>query len=468
MCRNRTARGDPNPTAVGKTFGGLLAPCRLIPTRPSSIALLALLLCGASARADPKRDVPDYDGRGNPDSESGSWALWIPRVVLYPLYVTNEYVLRRPIGALVRRAERDHWADTIASLFTFGPNGKNVIYPTALFDFGLLPSVGVYYAGTDFAVTNNALRLHFATWGLPWLAATAADRYVIDADDTVEVRFDFKRSQDNLFFGIGSEVRDGTQSRYGLERLETSASWRRRLFGESRIRIDGGVHRLSFNDGTCCGDPTVAQQVAAGVFDEPPGFGETYAAAFAKLDLQLDTRMPRPAPGSGAYLHAYVRPNFDLHENRSWLHYGGEIGEAVDLTGHQRVLQMQLALGFVDQLAGSTIPFTEYQVLGGELMPGFVPGWLTDRSSAAAQLGYRWPIWSGFDAQTRWTIGNAFDAHLEGLRPGRLRMSWDLGITTSAARDQGFEVLFGLGTETIDQGAGITSYRVAFGSRQGF
>jgi len=52
--------------------------------------------------------------------------------------------------------------------------------------------------------------------------------------------------------------------------------------------------------------------------------------------------------------------------------------------------------------------------------------------------------------------------------PGELRMSWDIGLTTSTVRDQGFEVLFGLGTQTLDQGAGITSVRIAFGSRQGF
>jgi hypothetical protein len=51
------------------------------------------------ARADATREVPDYDGRGNEDAHPDSWALWIPRVVLSPLYVISEYVLRRPIGA---------------------------------------------------------------------------------------------------------------------------------------------------------------------------------------------------------------------------------------------------------------------------------------------------------------------------------------------------------------------------------
>ena len=98
--------------------------------------MLATIASTSLAHADdPKRDAPDYDGRGNPDADSGSWVLWIPRVVLFPFYVVYEYGIRKPVGAFVTRAERDHWADTIEGLFTFGPEGNNVIYPTALFDF---------------------------------------------------------------------------------------------------------------------------------------------------------------------------------------------------------------------------------------------------------------------------------------------------------------------------------------------
>ena len=412
--------------------------------------------------------MPDYDGRGNPDAEAGSWVLWIPRVVLFPLYLTNEYVLRRPIGAFITRAERDHWADTVESVFTFGPKNNNVLYPTALFDFGLLPSVGFYYAGNDFLAADNTLRIHAATWGPKWIAGTIADRYNIDKDNTIQTRFDFKRSEDNLFFGIGPNVRTGTQSRYGLERIEVSQSYRHALAKESFVHAYGGIHRISFVDGGCCSDPTVSQLIDSGTLMKPPGFGEDYATVYGGLDVQIDSREPKPAPGSGGFVHGYGHPNFDLHENRSWIQYGGEVGAAVDLTGHQRVLKMQLALGFVDQLAGTSIPFTEYDQVGGELMPGFLPGWMTGLSTAAAQLGYRWPIWIGLDAQTRFTFGNAFDHHLAGLRPGDLRMSWDIGVTTASVRDQGFEILFGLGTETFDQGGGITSVRFAFGSRQGF
>ena len=41
-------------------------------------------------------------------------------------------------------------------------------------------------------------------------------------------------------------------------------------------------------------------------------------------------------------------------------------------------------------------------------------------------------------------------------------------MTSIGKRDEGFEVLVGLGTETLEQGAEITSVRLSFGSRKGF
>ena len=428
------------------------------------------MTAGLDAHADPKREVPDYDGRGNQDADVDSWALWIPRVVLSPLYVANEYVLRRPLGALVRRAERDRWVDSFVRLFTFGKGGRNLIVPTALFDFGLLPSVGFYYSGDGVIAYGNVLRLHAATWGPRWINATAADRYRFDDSQSLQVRVEFKRSADNLFFGIGPDVVNDTRSRYGLERFEGSVSYRRRLPRDSRLDLESGIHRISFIDGECCDDLSLDTRIADGDLMPPPGFRDHYTAAFAHADLTLDTRRPRPEPGGGVYLRAQARPSVDVYRARSWIEYGGVLGGAVDLTGHRRTLKLQVAVDFVDAMSGAaaSIPFTEYPVLGGELMPGFLPGWLTGRSTATAQLGYTWPVWLGLDAQARFTVGNAFGEHLAELSPRQLRMSGDIGFTTSTARDQGFEILFGLGTETFAQGADITSVRVTVGSRRGF
>jgi hypothetical protein len=461
------------PREAAESFVALawLTPCTsrgIRFTRPWLTSLLALAVAAGAAGAEPKRDVPDYDGRGNPDADADSWALWVPRIVLAPLYLTNEYLLRRPLGALVTHAERERWAETVVQIFTWGNHNQNLIAPTALYDFGLLPSVGFYYAGDGVFGDGNDLRLHAATWGTKWINATAADRYALDNADRLQVRLEFKRSEDNLFFGIGPAVTDDGKSRYGLERTEGSLGYRRALGGESRFDVEAGVHRIAFIEGSCCDDPSLDSRVAAGEVMAPPGYRSPYTSAFARVELTLDQRRPRPEPGGGSYLHLRGAPSVDLGGGRSWLEYGGEVGHALDLTGHRRTLRMQLALDFVDSISGGPIPFTEYPVAGGERMPGFVPGWLTDRSVAVAQLAYTWPVWLGLDAQTRLSVGNAFGAHLDGFAAGQLRWSGDMGFTTSTAHDQGFEVLIGLGSETFDRGAGVTSVRVTVGSRRGF
>jgi hypothetical protein len=131
-------------------------------------------------------------------------------------------------------------------------------------------------------------------------------------------------------------------------------------------------------------------------------------------------------------------------------------------------VKLQVAADFVDRLRAGVVPFNELASLGGSLMPGFVAGWMTGRSTVAAQLGYSWPVWMWLDGQARFSVGNAFGGHLDDFAGDKLRLSADLGLTTIGRRDQGFEVLFGVGTETLEQGAAITSVRLSFGSRKGF
>jgi hypothetical protein len=376
--------------------------------------------------------------------------------------------LRRPLGTVVQHAEREHWADSVGSLFTFGKGDRSIIFPTLSFDSGLLPTVGVYFARDGIFAKRNELRVEAATWGEKWLGGMAADRFAIDRADSVDARLEFLRAQDNVFLGIGPDATIATQSRYGLERMTGSVGYQRRLADGARIEVRSGVQRIAFIDGSCCDDPALGLRIADGQVMTPPGYGDSYTVAVSELELSLDSRRPPPEPASGAYLRVHAKPSFDLDASRSWTEYGGVVGGSVDVTGHQRTLSMQLGLDFVDSMTGAAIPFTEYPTLGGELMPGFIPGWMLGRSTAAAQLGYTWPVWLWLSGQTRFTIGNAFGEHLEGLGPRQLRMSGDIGITTRADRGQGFEILVGAGTETFAQGADITSVRVTFGTRRGF
>jgi hypothetical protein len=240
------------------------------------------------------------------------------------------------------------------------------------------------------------------------------------------------------------------------------------LADESRFELSGGIHKMTFLTGDCCGNPSVDTRIAEGDLMAPPGYRHDYTAGFARAELALDSRSARPAAGSGVYLNVHGNANLDVHEDRSWLEYGAVLGGAVDLTGHQRTIKMQLAVDFVDSIHGTSIPFTDFPTLTSAFMPGFVTGWMTGLSTVAAQIGYTWPVWMWLDGQTRFSVGNAFGQHLGGLSAQKLRFSYDIGFTTANSRDAGFEILFGLGTETLGSGADITSVRLTFGSRKGF
>jgi hypothetical protein len=436
-----------------------------------AVAVAVAIALGSSSRsaADPKRDHPDYDARGNTDVDAGSWVLWIPRVVLSPLYIVNEYVLRRPLGALVTVAERHHWVNAVSDFFTFGSQNNYLVAPTALFDFGLLPSVGVYFAGDGAWTSGNMIRLHAATWGADWINATALDRLTWNAGATsLTARVDFKREADLLFFGIGPDAGTATRSRYGLQRFDAGAMFGQRLFGESALVLSSGLRAVAYRPGHCCGDPSLDARIAEGSLAMPDGYGTSYTTLYQRAELAIDTRAPRPASATGGYLELHAETDIDMKNPRSWMSYGAVIGAAVDIRNRQRTVKAQLAVDCADPLRGDVVPFNELVSLGGGLMPGFVTGWMTGRSTVAAQLGYSWPVWMWLDGQMRFSMGNAFGRHLDGLAGDKLRMSMDLGLTSVGKRDHGFEVLLGVGSETLEHGAGITSLRLSFGSRKGF
>ena len=434
--------------------------------------VFAAVIVAAAAQAsaaDPKRSTPDYDGRGNQDVHAGSWVRWIPRVALSPLYFVNEFVLRRPIGALVTTAERRQWANAVVEIFTFGPGGKSLLVPTALFDFGLLPSVGFYLASKDLLASGNDLSLHAATWGPDWINVTASDRYTWNAGQTsLGARFDFKRQADLLFLGTGPDVTTATRARYGIQRLEMGGTFRQRLTSESVVSISSGVRTIGYRPGDCCGDPSLDMRITDGMLATPDGYDVPYTSFYQGLDLTLDTRAPRPASSTGGYLQMRAETNFDVRNDRRWVEYGATVGVAADLASRHRTLRAQVAVDYADPLDEGPVPFNELPSLGGNLMPGFVSGWMTGRSVIAGQLGYTWPVWVWLDGQLRLSIGNAFDSHLRGLAANKLRLSGDVGLTTVGPRAQGFELLLGVGTETFEQGASVTSVRVSIGSRKGF
>ncbi len=398
------------------------------------VAVLALLLAG-SADARP---LPDYDGRGPRPTTASDVALWGPRALAAPLYVVSEYVLRRPLGALVMTAEKNHWPEKALDLFTFDREHRAGLVPTGLVDFGLRPSVGVYFFLDG---KKNAVRAHAATWGKDWLKLTLTDRYAIDARTTFALRAEWLRRSDFVFHGVGPRTLHEDRTRFSADKLDARAT----------LQIGGfsaaiGERAFRGRGGPCCDD---------------------YAVTFQRAELALDSRKPRPASGTGVRVELEAEHGVDVAGRRSFVRYGGSLGGAVAIDGAHRVLSLTVTALFADPLSGE-LPIPEHISLGGlQLMRGYLPGRLVDRSALVMTAQYTWPIWTFLDGTLQIAGGNVFGAHLDGLAARLLRMSAALGVRTIGSPDHRFEMLVGLGTETLEENLRVSSARVVFGGTHG-
>lgn len=414
-----------------------------------------------------KRPVPDYDGRGEKPSRATDKLLWIPRILLAPLYLATEYLVRRPIGAVVTAIEKSKLAQRAIYVFTIGPKRNLGFSPTLYFDYGRKPAVGAYVWWDGVGSPRNFVRGYFATWGEPLITATLADRYELDPTTAIALRAAYTHRTDNLFFGVGPDSTSRTESRYESTIIEGGPTFEHRLFA-----AQVGARNVRFDDATCCNAPSLYTRVRAGDLPAPPRLADDgYSTIFQSASFFLDSRSTQNE--TGARLAVRGAPAFDVsrHPGPSWVHYEASALGAWDVTGTSRVLSLSAHAMFVDPLQGgaSAIPFTELVTLGGAgPMRGYLPGRLVGRSAAVATLAYEWPVWSFLDGTIETSLGNVYDAGLKGFSADKLRLSTVFGIRSNSSRDHVFELLSGFGTETFEQGAKVTSFRLAFGATRAF
>lgn len=441
--------------------------------------MLVFVCSSASAQADDGKRPPQDYGAPSEGTTAGDVLEWPVRVVLFPVWVVTEFVLRRPIGALVRGAEKGRWIQSVGDVLTFGPHDKGgkkgteiSVFPSALFDVGMKPSVGFNARWTHFGTAANSARLHFGTWGPDLISVRATDTYELSEHDAVSVDASLVRRLDNTFSGIGSFSRQGSRTRYAATVAEADIGHAHTFWAGSAIRTQVGVRSLFFGNDGCCDEPALSAEVAAGRI-YAPGYARGYRAAFQRVELELDSRRPGPKPGGGLRLEAHEEGLFTLdplpgEPRRSWVKYGGSVGAALDLTGQQRVVSLTVAAELADPLVG-TIPFTDQVMLGGDaLMPGFLRGRLVDRSAAVASLQYVWPVWVYLDGVAHASVGNVFGEHFSGFDVKSSRLSTGVGLRSSGDRKSGLEVLFAVGTEPFDDRFKVDSFRFVIGSHHGF
>lgn len=429
-----------------------------------AIAIL-LLFCAARAGADePKRPVPDYDGRGDPPTTAGDVLIWVPRVAVSPLYLVSEFVVRRPMGFLVETAERHHWVENLLD-YLDGPIG---IVPTALIDTAARPTVGFYFFWNDVGAPGNQIR-STASFGPEVISAVLLDRFNIpDTAWQLAVRGAISRRDDALFYGTGPMVHFDDPTRYEDHRLEGSIAAAVGFAGLSSLRIEVGVRSVRLGDGDCCGDPSIDEGVTRGLFPAPPGFAERgYSGPFSRVRIVLDGRPE--APATGVALAVEGEQGSDPSTDRVWLRAGADLSGSLELGKPRRVGSLILHAALAEPLEGADVPFTELVTLGGSgPLPGFGAGRLLGRSAVAATLQYEWPVWAFLTGVAQVGAGNVFDEHFDGLELGRMRGSAGMGVRSVGLGDHRFEMLIALGTKPFDDGFSIDTVRFQIGGVIGF
>ena len=422
------------------------------------------------------RPVPNYDGRPPPPTSVGQGLLWIPRVALFPLYVVSEYVIRKPLGALVTAAEKGKWLAVLGDFFTFDQAQKVGIVPTAYLEFGFEPSVGLYFFADDTFADRNDVRIQASMWPDDWWSLSALNRYTNASDGfSVELRGQYLTRPDYLYHGLGPLNRRSDRSRYSAQTIFGELGIEGRPWRASTVQSELGVRNWRFSANTDFrddDDPSLAEALVDPdhtVSELPPGFADGYTAAYFGAAIALDTRRPFPAPrdgirieGSGEYVHS-------VRGRDAWVRTTAAAGGFLDV-GSQRTLSLSVWTGFTEPIAG-TLPFSELMEVGGfEPMGGFFQGRLRDRSRAGATFEYRWPVWIWVDMAIHYSLGNVFGPSLAGLEVDNLRSSFGLGLRSARASDpdHSLQFLLAFGTETIGQGSEISTVRLLFGGSRGF
>lgn len=444
---------------------------RFVAMPAMAVCLAASSYAGAEAPLPGKKPIPDYDGRRPAPATGGDVALWVPRILLSPLYFVSEYVIRLPLSVVIPAAERVELPRKLYDFFAFGPDHKAGIAPVGFLDFGFNPSVGIYAFWNDAGFSGDDWHIHAEAWPGNWIGVSLTDRIRLDSRRKVQFRVEGLQRPDHVFYGLGPDTQQSSQSRYGEDRVDAAALYEWRFWRSSRIQTSAGLRAVQVYDGHYGLDPSLEQEAATGAFAIPYGFRAPYTAEINRLLVGIDTRQPSsdstagkgPESGSGVRIEATAEQGSDVRASPAsgWVRYRASAGTYVDLNQNGRVLALIITTLFADPLGTRPVPFTELATLGGDSpMRGYFPGRLVGRSALVASMHYVWPIapWLGGNIES--AAGNVFDEHLQGFRVRRLRFSGDVGLSSARVRDYPIEALFGLGSETFEHGGRIDSVRV--------
>ena len=429
-----------------------------------------------SAEPGIKRPAPSYDGRVEENTSAGEALIWVPKVLLFPVHLVLEYVVRWPIVQGITLAEEHYLLTRVERFFTFS-DGDGGLFPTLFFDFGMSPSMGLYFFHDNVLVKDHDLVLQLGYWPADWLHVIVKDEFKVfrDSSGTVASRVEVIYRPDYEFHGLGPNSRDQDEREFRLQQTEVEFGLRTAFKGLNRLYLGFVYRNTKVTDGEDDGVASPGSPFDVTDPNQVPGYGSTYNLLQARFALELDSRSPDRVsrPGSGLRLDLFGSFSVDPGDPElRFVRYGGEAAGFWDFTGLNHVLALRFYAELLERVGDTDVPFTERISLGGnEHLRGFLEGRLRGDSAMVATLDYRYPIWSFLDANLFVSVGNAFLGRFDDLHVKRMVMNWGLALRTNTSRNVSLDIMVAFGTnrfEQWDDDFSVDNVRATFGINQGF
>jgi hypothetical protein len=353
-------------------------------------------------------------------------------------------------------------------VFTFR-EGRSGLFPTAFFDFGLLPSVGFYFFNEDLFVEGHDFAVQGGFWANDWRRIVVDDRVAVFDDDTgqLHLHLEYATRPDHPYYGVGYATSQSALTYFEHRVLDAHLGLGASLGGLNRISGFVRYRNASSDRGT---GPSLETR-----------FDTSRVDGFRDGGYQLLSRRRTPRARHARRrprLHRRLRParralgdfSFDPDEpDRNFLRWGAQASAFVDVTGKNHVLGLQVYTAFVERTGDGDVPPTELIVGGGEeVLRGFLRGRFRGDSLFAATLNYRYPIWILLDADFFFGVGNAFGPQLEGFTWKRLVLEGGFALRTSLSRETSLDLLVGFGTNRLEEDLRVDNVRFTFGANHGF
>lgn len=411
-----------------------------------------------SAAPGQARPLPNYDGRPPRPRDAAEVLIWVPRVIFYPVHLTFEYLLRRPIVATVRVAEEYHLVDRLREWTTWD-DGRAQVVPRFLIDVGFRPHVGLsLYWGELGSDDTIDLRSSVTAWSdLVDARASLQVRILRDDSAIFSVHGQYLMRPDNVY--LGRNETDPCFAVNGCRFWSSNANGMVALqafFGE----LDRFTARLSYASVDFSRETDFSPRIPPRIAADLPGFQDGYDIMRLQLNGEVDTRSAdienHRSSGVRTDLRGMLAFN-PFNPALRYARYGAEVAGFLDL-GWRHVLSARIYVDFIENLGerrpGSNvrepIPFTELIELGGpEYMRGFLFGRLRGRRAYESTIQYRWPVLFLLDASVFVSVGGVTPSFLE-WNINESYLNYGLAFRTVMSPVLSLDLLMALGSNRFD------------------